>query len=60
LASTAALAERNYDISSPPFGETILMTKKVSTSYDVQPFAAKVFVKGGVKDDAANDNSGKR
>jgi hypothetical protein len=61
--STAALAERNYDISSPPYGETPFVIHKSTgtTSTKVQLFAvpaAKGQVLDTVKDDASNDNNG--
>jgi hypothetical protein len=60
LASTAALAERNYDISSPPFGESQSVSRQAGTSNDVLPFQAKVYGTDGVKDPASNDSSGSR
>jgi hypothetical protein len=41
--STAALAERNYDISSPPVGETVFKTKRADT--DARAFAAPKLIK---------------
>jgi hypothetical protein len=61
--STAALAERNYDISSPPYGETPFVIHKSTgnTSSNVQLFAvpaAKGQVLDTIRDDASNDGSG--
>jgi hypothetical protein len=60
--STAALAERNYDISSPPYGETHLMTmSKGKAVTNVQLFAAPAAKKNvWVKDDASNDSSARQ
>jgi hypothetical protein len=55
--STAALAERNYDISSPPYGETVVMKKM---SDDVNAFTAKVIVTDGDRNDGSNDSAGSR
>jgi hypothetical protein len=58
--STAALAERNYDISSPPVGEIIFVQKK-NASADIRLLATPKLTKGDrlVTDDAKNDNSSK-
>ena len=58
--STAALAERNYDISSPPYGETQLMDHKASAA-DVSLFAAPQFVtvKKNNYDNNVRDNIGR-
>lgn len=57
--STAALAERNYDISSPPYGEVIFGVKKKTDYSNVQPLAVPVYGKVGrfPSDDAKNDSS---
>jgi hypothetical protein len=54
--STTALAERNYDISSPPFGETVMAKKYVYAS----PFAVSHGGKHWTYDNAAGngENSG--
>jgi hypothetical protein len=55
--STGALAQRNYDISSPPYGETVVLKKM---SHNVDAFTAKVLVTDGAKDIGSNDGSGSR
>jgi hypothetical protein len=57
--SSAALAERNYDISSPPYGETGLMKRQ---NADVNAFSAsKLIVKktNFEKMSDSNDSQGK-
>ncbi len=57
--STAALAERNYDISSPPYGEVIFGVKKKDAYSNVQLLAVPAYGKSDrfVSDDARNDSS---
>jgi hypothetical protein len=50
--STAALAERNYDISSPPVGEVVFRSKK---AVDTNSF--QVLEPGFVYDSAAGNGS---
>jgi hypothetical protein len=54
--STAALAERNYDISSPPYGETALGVK-ADREIKVLPFAAGNAKAGSIYDDAAGNST---
>jgi hypothetical protein len=53
--STAALAERNYDISSPPVGEIVFKSKKVYSTYPLS-----VGTSDSIVDDSAGNgtNSG--
>jgi hypothetical protein len=63
LAALAApaLAERNWDISSPPVGETIFGQKKMKSAADTNLFAvpAGVHVRKTLIDDGHNDNNAK-
>jgi hypothetical protein len=52
LASTAALAERNYDISSPPVGEAVFKSQKTYATYPLS-----VVTSGSIVDDSAGNGT---